>query len=93
MDYNDTTELIKEEHVKPYIYERRQLNKKLEEQIYTLSSQINDTKTIAKENRRQLNTIKEELARYKGMVGGALFILSALMTILMFAKDWIIGKH
>ncbi len=36
----------------------------------------------------RVDRIENELARYKGFVGGVVFIVSALFTALMFVKDY-----
>lgn len=37
----------------------------------------------------KLDDIHRELTRYKGFIGGVLFIISAFWTVLVFVKDWV----
>lgn len=38
-----------------------------------------------------VQTINNNLSRYKGFVGGVAFVMSAVVTFITFAKEWVIS--
>jgi len=92
MGYEDTSELIDKNELKPYLHERRKQNLEMENRLSTAEAQLRELKDVTKEIKQELRSISQELTKYKGMVGGALFILSSLLYIVPMIKAWILNK-
>jgi hypothetical protein len=61
------------------------MSEPLNERIAVLEEQM----ITANEKLDLLDDIHRELTKYKGFIGGILFVVSAIWTLLLFAKDWI----
>ena len=72
--------------------ERRKSNQDLFERITVLETQRDDMQSDLRGIKTALDIIQTELTRYKGMLGGALFVISCIITVITLFKDWILGK-
>lgn len=91
MGYEDTAELISKDGLQPYLEDRRKVNRDLERRLATAEQQIVSLTSTLMESNKLLNAVSNELTTYKGMVGGAFFIISSLVTLIVLFKGWIFG--
>lgn len=61
------------------------MSEPLNERIAVLEEQM----VTANRKLDLLDDIHKELTKYKGFIGGILFVVSAVWTLLLFAKDWV----
>lgn len=69
--------------------ERRRPQRDLNERIAVLEAASEAAADDLKDVKKTVEEIKDELTKYKGMVGGATLVVSCIFTALVFAKDWI----
>lgn len=74
-----------EEHDSYTGEERRKSHRDLSERIVIVETKLQKLETIDS----TLKEIKDELTKYKGMVGGILWVASSLMALALFFKDQI----
>lgn len=79
--------------------ERRQADPQialLAQRIEHLTARVEEWQTIAKEQREDLceevKIMREELTRYKGMLGGIAMVFSGIAVVLGLAKDWLLSR-
>ena len=47
--------------------------------------------TAVEELREDVRAIRDELTKYRGMIGGAAFLMTCVGTFLSFGKDWLLS--
>jgi len=62
------------------------------QRVAVLESRVDASERAHSETNEKLDEIIRELSRYKGMIGGALFLISALVGAAELLKGWI-GEH
>ena len=62
------------------------------ERIAVLEAEVEDLKKDQKEILACIHSIKDEMTRYKGFLGGVAFLASGVGVFLTIFKDWI-AKH
>ncbi len=65
---------------------------RLHERVAVLESRVDDSLAIQSRILLELKGIHGELTKYKGFVGGILFVLSGAITLLLLLKGWLFGK-
>lgn len=58
------------------------------ERIAVLESEVQTLKENQKEILDCMHSIKDEMTRYKGFLGGVAFLISGLTVFLTLFKDW-----
>lgn len=64
----------------------------IDERIAVLESRLNRVHDDHDEIMKKLDSISDEMTKYKGFLGGVAFIVSSLLVAITFAKDWIKDK-
>lgn len=62
------------------------------ERIAVLEAEVRAMKEHQDEILKVMNSIREEMTRYKGFLGGIAFIVSCLGVALTVFKDWIVDN-
>lgn len=64
----------------------------MNERIAVLEAEVKALKEDRQEMLEIMHSIKDEMTRYKGFLGGIAFLASGVMICLTLAKDWLL-KH
>lgn len=64
----------------------------IEERMAVLETKVKILEDQNTEVLKQLQEIKESLSKYKGFVGGIVFLGSCFYYMLTFSKEWLLKK-
>lgn len=64
----------------------------LHERVAVLETRVEDSLVLQGRILSELKGIHGELTKYKGFIGGVLFVISGIITLLLLLKGWLFGK-
>lgn len=64
----------------------------IEERLAVLETKVQSLENQNSEVLKQLTEIKDSLSKYKGFIGGVVFLGSCLYYMITFGKEWLFKK-
>jgi hypothetical protein len=63
----------------------------MQEDINQIKSMLNEQNRVMKTHTEQIDRIQADLVRYKGFLGGVMFLITAMVGFVEVFKDWFLA--
>ena len=72
--------------------ERDRINEDLGERLAVVETELKQTNKTLENVHGSLEKLEKEITHYKGMVGGVIFIVTALAAAFQLLKEWMFNR-